>query len=448
MTILYFLIALGLLIFIHELGHFLVAKRNGIGVEAFSLGFGPRLIGIKRGETDYRISGLPLGGYVRMVGEDPEDDRAHDPRAFSAKSAWVRAKVVAAGPIMNLLLCLLLMPIVFLIGRPEPVYLSEAPVLMGVRSESPAAATDLRAGDRVVAVDGDAVERWEEVVNAILLAPGNELAVTVERDGAPHTVTATVGELPGIRGGYLGIEPIFFLGNEATVETVRPNGPADAAGIEEGDRIVRFAGAPVIDWIDLTEKVDAQGGEAASIVVMRDGEEIALTVQPEYDEAHERWLIGISRDRLGDVPMHVRRYGLFGAIGAGMREVGKLMCLTFSVLGRLVTLQLSYKVLGGPIIIAKTSAAAAASGLASFLYFIAFLSLQLAILNVLPIPVLDGGHLVFLGIEGVRRRPLSDRVRGVANQVGFVLLIALMLVVTINDIENIWGVSAWIRKLF
>ena len=194
--------------------------------------------------------------------------------------------------------------------------------------------------------------------------------------------------------------------------------------------------------------MDKNGGAAAPLVVERKGEQRTFSVTPVFDRDHGRWLIGISKDRRSGVPMTVRKYGFWGSIVQGTKENWKLATLTVDVLKRLVTLELSVKVLGGPIIIAKASAMAASSGLADFLYFLAFLSMQLAILNFLPIPVLDGGHLLFLGIEAIRRKPVSVRVRAIADQVGFVLLISLMVLVTYNDIENVWGIRELIRKVF
>jgi len=448
MTIFYFIVALGLLIFVHELGHFIFAKRAGIYVEAFSLGFGPRLFGFRKGETDYRVSLLPLGGYVKMRGEEAGDSGAADPRSFAAKSVWARAKVIIFGPLMNLFLCLILMPVVFMIGRAEPVFLKEAPVVSGVRADSPAAAVGMLPGDRIVSIDGHGVRVWEDVLNRVLLGPGKTVRVAFERDGRMIEKDVDIGELPEIKGGYVGIEPMLFYGNEAKIDGLRSGGPADEAGLKAGDVVVSFAGQRVADWIDLSMQVDRNGGREASIVVEREGERIPLTVTPEFSEDHDRWLIGITKDRKSGVPTIVVRYGFFDAIVAGTKENVKLVGLTFEVLRRLVTLELSYKVLGGPIIIAKVSAAAAASGISDFLYFLAFLSLQLGILNFLPIPVLDGGHLVFLGIEAVRRKPLSVRVRGIADQVGFVMLIALMLLVTYNDIDNVWGIKPLLKKLF
>lgn len=448
-TILFFIIALGLLIFVHELGHFLLAKRAGIKVEEFSFGFGPRLFGIRKGETDYRVSALPFGGYVKMLGEDPTDPLAKDERSFSKKSVWQRTKVVLFGPLMNLFLCFALMPIVFMIGRSQPAFLDKAPVLMGVRDASPAVEAGLKEGDLILSIDGKKVNNWETVLNKILItAPGNKLELEVKRNSSDIIVRPTVGEMPEFRGGYIGIAPMLFLGNEATVDGVMPGRPADEAGLKKGDKVVAINGQPVKDWFDLIEKVDANKGSEATVVVLREGERREFKIIPEYNEDYGRWLIGIRKDRNAGVPMITKRYGPVAAVIKGIQENIKILKLTFTVLKRLVTFKLSYKVLGGPIVIAKTSAAAAASGVSHFFYFLGFLSLQLAIINLLPIPVLDGGHLVFLGIEAVRRKPVSERIRGIATQVGFVLLLSLMLLVTINDIEHVWGIKKLLGKIF
>lgn len=448
MTILYFIIALGALIFVHELGHFILAKRAGIFVEVFSLGFGPRLVGVKIGETDYRICAFPLGGYVKMRGEEPGEEGSSDPRSFAAKGIWARAKVILFGPLMNLFLCLALMPVVYMIGRAEPAYLSQPPVVSAVKADSPAVEAGLKEGDRIVAVDGKKVATWEDVLNKVLLGPRSTLTFTVDRNNKTFESPVNVGELPEIKGGYVGIEPMLFVGSEAKIDGVRAGGAAAEAGLMPGDVVLSVGGKAVNDWLDLTRLVNETGGKETEFVIERDGTRLEKRVTPILSQDFGRYVIGISKDRMSGVPMVVNKYSFTAAIVKGTKENIKLAGLTLDVLKRLLSFKLSYKVLGGPIIIAKTSAAAAASGLASFLYFLSFLSLQLAILNFLPIPVLDGGQLVFLGIEALMRRPLSVRVRLVAHHVGFALLISLMLLVTVNDIDSVWGLRALLHRIF
>lgn len=449
MTILYFIIALGILIFIHELGHFIVAKRARVCVEVFSLGFGPRVFGIKVGETDYRVSLFPLGGYVKMKGEEPDEEGAkEDPRAFSSKSVFTRARIVLWGPLMNFILAFLLMPLVFMIGKPEPAFLHEKPVITDARAGSPAEEAGLIKGDAILSVDGKGVGTWDDVLNKILLSPNRTLTFGIDREGQPMDVPVAVGEIPELKGGYVGIEPMLFVGAEPYVGELKPGGPAEEAGVVKGDLIVSFDGKKVYDWLDLTRMVNDSAGEEAQLVVQRDGETVSMPVKARYNNKFGRYIIGISKDRMSGVPMKVQKYGFVQAVVRGTKENIKLLKLTYDVLKKLFTGNLSFKVIGGPVIIAKASAAAAKTGLANFIYFLAFLSMQLSILNLFPIPVLDGGQLVFLGYEAVLRRPLSVKVRMIAHQVGFVLLISLMLLITINDIDNVWGIRELIKKIF
>ena len=448
MSILFFLIALGLLIFVHELGHFLVAKWSGVRVEEFSLGFGPRLFGFKKGDTDYRISALPLGGYVKMLGEDADGKESQDPRSFAKKSVGKRVLIIACGPFMNVLFAFLIMPMVFFIGRSEPVFLHQEPVVLGVRAESPAAQAGLKKGDVIEAIDGKEVSDWESALNKILISSGSTLDLTIKRGDKTLNKDIKVSEIPQLKGGFVGIEPILFLGNEAVIDGIKTGGPADQGGIKPKDKVLSINGKPVNDWIDMADKVTASQGKKIKIKIERDKKIKQVTVTPEYNESAKRWLIGIVKDRRSGLAMTTVRYGLIDSLVYGAKENIKIISLTFAVLKRLVTLQLSYKVLGGPVIIAKASAAAAASGLSHFLYFLAFLSIQLAIINCLPIPVLDGGHLVFLGVEAIRRKPVSIRVRQTASQIGFILLITLMVVITWNDINRIINIKVWLQKIF
>ncbi|NLD28241.1 MAG: RIP metalloprotease RseP [Myxococcales bacterium] len=448
MTIIYFVITLGILIFIHELGHFIMAKRAGIKVEAFSLGFGPRLLGIKIGETDYRISAFPLGGYVKMLGEDPTDEEATDPRSFSQKSILARGKVVFFGPLMNFVLALVLMPIVFMIGRAEPAYLRESPIIVDVKKDSPAELAGLKKGDLILSIEEEEVATWDDVLSEVVMSPGMELTFVIVRDGEMVERAVSVGELPEIKGGYIGVEPILFIGNEPRVDEVSPGSPAELAGIEAGDLIISADKMAVTNFYDLAAIIHAAGDREIPITVQRGDEEVSISVHPSYSAESKRWVIGISSKRKNSGPVEVVKYNFIDSLVKGGKEAIKLAGLTLDVLYRLLTLQLSYKVLGGPIIIAKVSAEAASVGLANFLYFMAFLSIQLSVLNLLPFPVLDGGHILFLFIEGVRGKPLSERIRSVASQVGFAILITFMLLITLKDIESVWGITSWIKKFF
>ncbi len=453
MTIFYFIIGLGLLIFVHELGHFLFAKFSGIRVERFSLGFGPH-IGKKIGETEYCISALPLGGYVKMSGqEDFEEGEIvplDDPRAFSSKSIWIRLGVVLAGPGMNLVLPFLLMPLVFMVGRQEPKYLRQAPVVLGVQEQSPAEKSGLQKGDVLQSINGKPVAHWREVLNQMSSPGGTVLQLEIQRQGQTlkKELTLSVGK-EGV-GNFSGIEPTLFYDVDPIIGGFGENSPAKAAGMKEEDWVVAVSHQPIRDWNQMSERVNASGGKPLVFTVKRKSGELDLTITPMLNEsspwlqltyalnAPKRYLIGVAK---GMNPEHYEkiRYGFVEAIEKGIHENMVLFGMTFRVLKDLVTLKASVKELGGPIRIAEISAKAAEQGVGNFLFLLAFLSIQLGVLNLLPVPVLDGGHVAFMVYEGVARKPLSMKKRLIAQQVGMVLLLTLMVFVTFNDINSVWG---------
>lgn len=446
MTILYFIIALGILVAIHEWGHFIIAKLSGVGVETFSIGFGPRIVGWRRGETDYRISIIPLGGYVKLVGEDPEDPSvsAYPPEKwFSRKPMRSRLAVVLAGPLMNIILAAVLLPVVFLVGKKELALFQKAPIVVGIMKNSPAAQADLRVGDRLLKVDGVATPDWTRLLEVTAIRPNEEAAIELERDGQPLTKTVRITTDPFSRSqiGYIGIEPQYIVNNEPIIDKVVPGTPAEAAGLREGDRIVGIAGQPVDFWSDLVGVVSTSGGRPLVFNVMRGQSPQTVTVQPIAGPSDKNaWVIGVvKKETPQDVTVH--RYSFTQAASKGWGELKRLTQMTFDVLKRLLSFQLSYKSLGGPIQIAAASGAAAKSGLGEFLYFMAFLSLQLGIMNLLPIPVLDGGHVAFMTVEAVIRREIPARIKMRIIQAGMALLLGLMLLVTLHDVESVWGLN-------
>jgi regulator of sigma E protease len=450
MTILYFILGLGLLIFIHELGHFLVAKANGIRVERFSLGFGPRLIKFQKGETEYCLSALPLGGYVKMTGQEDfgEEEIApvDDPRAFNSKGLMARLSVVLAGPMMNLLLPFLLMPLVFMLGRSEPKFVREAPVVLGVLADSPAAQAGLKAGDRLVAVDGSQVSDWNDVLRLSSRPPGSALTIEWESQGQRRKkeITTTLEEKGA--PGLIGIEPAFFVDMEPVIAEFLPGSPAEQGGVQSGDKISAINGKPIQTWREMSEGVHGSKGKALHLTVQRGAATVQVTLTPNYDEKLKRYVIGVSKASNPNL-FEKHSYGFADAVKKGAQENLALFGLTFKVLKDLVTLKASYKELGGPIRIAQISARAAERGIGNFLYLLAFLSIQLGILNLLPIPVLDGGHVFFMGYEAIARKPLSIKKRLIAQQVGMFLLLTLMVLVTVNDIDAVWGFKDIMERL-
>lgn len=447
-TFIYFILGLGLLVFIHELGHFLVAKWSGIRVEQFSLGFGPKILGFRWGETEYKVSILPLGGYVKMSGEEPEEGAINptlDPRSFAAQPLYKRIATVLAGPVMNLVLAMVLLPLVFLMGRMEPAFLEKPAIVVGVKKDSPAQALKMEKGDQILSIDGYATPTWDEAMQRILVSPDTEVTLKIrsQATGAEEIKKVKLSTAKEGKVGFLGVEPHYFMGNDAIVSSVSPSSPAEKAGVQAKDKIVSIAGQPVENWDDMSEKVAAAEGKPVSVEILRGSEKISLTLTPQYNDAYKKWIIGIAK-AIPEGAVVKRTYGFKEAIEKGTQEFGRLFMLTMEVLKKLFSFQLSYKTLGGPIQIAEATANAAKTGMGDFFYFLSFMSIQLGILNLLPIPVLDGGHFLFMIYEAIRRKPLSVKSRIIAQQVGMVFLFGLMILVTLNDIDTVWG----FKKIF
>lgn len=451
MTILYFVVALGFLVLAHEWGHFIIARKSGITVHKFSIGFGPKLFGFKKGETEYRISLIPLGGYVQLYGEDPLSEAKGDenlakeiassPKAFSNKSLRARMATVVGGPLMNIILALLFMPLAFFIGRTEPAFLEKPPVILGVQKDSPAEAAGLQKGDRIISIGDQTVGTWDVFLNWVMLHPDKQTEVVVERNGVEQKefpLHLSTNKISRQKMGYSGVEPYFFFENDAVVGGVLATGAAASAGVKTGDKILSINGQPVLTWTDMTQKVRESNGSNLILEISREGGPLKIEVTPKYNEAAKAWVMGITQQQNPDHYLK-KRYPMGEAIRKGTLENVKLVRMVGEVVGQLFSFQMSYKALGGPVQIAQATAAAARSGLGDFFYFMAFLSLQLGVMNLLPIPVLDGGHLFFMVIEGIRRKPISLKVKTVTQNIGLVFLLGLMVLVTFNDIDSVWG---------
>ena len=431
-TLISFVIVLGVLIFIHELGHFLVAKFSGVGVEKFSLGFGPKLIGFRKGETEYRVSLLPLGGYVKMVGENPGEevtDRERS-RSFKDQSVLTRGAIVASGPIMNLVLAVILLPLIFIIGINIPGYL-EKPAEIGyvVRDEA-ASRTGLEKGDVIERINGKEIENWEDLLSTLTINPEKELRITVARGGETFVTTLTPGtsDLTGV--GSAGILPPM----EPVIGELSAGYPAEEAGLRPGDVIRAIDGVEITHWAEL-ESFIKDNGEERHLTVSRGSETFEVELTPRYNESSERFLIGVTREE----GMVFRSYGVGESVKKGFVSTYDMAGRLFIVIKGLVVGDYSLKTLGGPIMIAQVAGRAAEEGLVDLLSLVAFLSLQLGIINLFPIPVLDGGHIMFLLVELVKGKPLSEKFLGIAHQVGIALIVTLMVLVTYNDIFRIFG---------
>ena len=429
-TVLSFIIVLGVLVLVHELGHFLVAKFLGVGVERFSIGYPPKMFGFRRGETEYCVSWIPLGGYVKMFGEAPGEEEKHtdDPKMFNGRPPLQRAGIILAGPLMNLVLAFVLMPVVFMIGMQIPVAM-EQPVEIGwVLPDSPADNAGLQKGDRVVRFEDRDTKTWSEFLVFSSDLYGKEVPLDVLRNGEKISVVLDARSLK--KGGHLGFMPPM----DPVIGSLAPGYPAEEAGLLKGDRIVSVGGLPVSDWNEMALIIHNSPDKPITLQFERGGKALSVKVTPRNDPDSGRGLVGISPE----TETELRKFPLTEAIAKGFERNVQLLGMTFAFVGDLLTFKASIKMLGGPIMIFQVTGEAARTGLSEFIAFMAFLSLQLGILNLFPIPVLDGGHIFFLLVEGVIGRPVEPQYREMAQRVGFLLLILLILVVSYNDIARIF----------
>ena len=441
----WFLVVLGILVAFHELGHFLAARWVGVKVLKFSLGFGPKLLGRQVGETEYLVSAIPLGGYVKLFGEDeaeaitPEDRK----RSFVHQNLWGKVLIVAAGPGFNFILAYLIFAAWLSTGYtlPVPSFKDIAPVLEAVAPDSPAAKAGLMVGDQIKKIDGRDIATRVELLDAAAKGKGAPLTLEVLRDGRIETltvtpVTSTAQNPKGDETGYyLGIEEIPPVVNE-----VVPGKPAAAAGFKEGDRVLSIDGALIHTWTQMTALVKDSPGKTLQVDVLRDGHRVSLSVTP----AAESTTVNGQPAQVGKIGIAgpdrslMKSATALGAIYNGLEATWKWTELTIVGLYKMIVGDISSKNIGGPLTIAKISGEAAAQGPANVIFLIALLSINLGVLNLLPIPILDGGHLLFFLIEGILRKPLGERQRELAQQVGLVLLVGVMIFAFWNDLERIF----------
>lgn len=432
------ILMLGVLVFIHELGHFVVAKMCGVKVLKFSLGFGPKLASRQHGETIYQICAIPLGGYVQMLGEgsgDNGEDNELDPedkeRSFAEKPVGKRLAIVSAGPIMNLVLPFLILPITFMVGIQMPTYLEEPACVGYVVPESNAAKAGFVAGDCVVSVNLDPVESWNDTNKTFVGQAGNALIFDVERDGKSVQLS-----IPAENDSLEGMQALGLLPRqEARIGGMAADMPAAKAGIVEGDVILKIADHDISSWYDLRTVIQEIKAQTVPVLLDRDGEQITVDLTPKQREPGGVYLIGIA-------PQHQNKtisYGFTDSIREGAKRTWELIELTVIFVQKLFTGSVSAKNIGGPITVVQVAGQAAQTDLSAILSVLAFISIQLGILNLLPIPILDGGHILFYGIELIIRRPLSFRVREISQQLGMAMLLMLMVLAFYNDIVRLWG---------
>jgi regulator of sigma E protease len=442
-TIIVALVTLGLLVTIHEFGHYWVARRCGVKVLRFSIGFGTPLWRRQNREgTEFTLAAIPLGGYVKMLDEREGDvDIADAPYAFNRQSVWARIAVVAAGPLANFLLAIVVFWALFLQGERGLV-----PVVGEVLPETPADLAGLEVGQEIVSIDGRETPTVSALNLRLLSRLGESGAITVGvrypnsdvvyESEAPIERWLAGDEQPDLMAG-LGIA-LDRIPVPPVLEAVVPEAPADRAGFLAGDRVVSADGQPMSEWVDWVDYVRARPGELIDVVVARDGLELTLPLTPERvgqgDDAYGSVGMQVVVPEIPESRLRAFNRGPIESLLAAADRTGDLIVFTFESMWKMLQGLISPKNLSGPITIAQVAASSAESGLSSWLGFLALLSVSLGALNLLPIPVLDGGHLLFYGVEALTGRPVPEKIQVVGYQVGLALVLSIMGFALYNDL--------------
>jgi regulator of sigma E protease len=422
---------LGFMILIHEFGHYAVAKLLGVRVEQFAIGFGKRLIGFRKGETDYRINAIPLGGYVKMSGENPMDQHTEDPREFLNHSRWHRFLIAIAGPAMNILLAIFLLTIVYMVHYEYPTYLDKPAVIDGVRPGSPAAQAGLRSGDRIVKVDGIENPTWEQLEPREWLSPNQPLTVSVQRGEQVFSKTIIPKAVTSSEVGSAG----WFPENSVVVGRVEPDLPAAKAGIKEDDRIVAVNGQAVHSLESVIDSLQETKEQPVEVTVLRNGQTLQFRMAPVLtkteDPNEQRYRLGFSNK--GEIKVTTLPFTKALRLSLDRNRQYSMMILELAK--KLVERKISLRAVSGPIGIAQEAGyAAQQKGWTPLMELTAGISLNLGIFNLLPIPILDGGVILFLLIEGLMRRDISMNIKERVYQAAFVFLVLFAVMVIYNDL--------------
>ena len=451
-SILAFIVAIGVLVAVHEWGHYIVARLLGVKVLRFSVGFGKPLITRRAGpdQTEYCLAAIPLGGYVKLLDEREGQVAAADVgRAFNRQPIWSRIAILAAGPVMNFIFAILAYWTMFVVGVP-----GVQPIVGAIAPDSIAAEAGLEERDRIIAMGGQPVATWEgatlALIDAMLTDP--RVAIEVRRsDGGNERLQLELGDRvseltePGMLFAGLGLEP-FIPDYPAVLGDISPGGAAEAAGLLAGDRILNANGVTIASWTAWVELISGTTpGDLLDVVVERNGEQLLVPVivgQRELDDGSVIGFLGtapqIPEDLYADYAAE-QRYSITRALPAAVERTWSMSILTIRMVGRMVTGDVSVKNISGPINIAQYAGYSASIGVASFLRFLAIVSLSLGILNLLPIPVLDGGQIVYQAAEAIKGRPLSERAQLVGQQIGIVLLMLMMSFAFYNDLNRFFS---------
>jgi regulator of sigma E protease len=432
-TLLAFAFVLGVLVFVHELGHFMMARWHGVRVLTFSLGFGPKLLKVKRGDTEYAISAVPLGGYVKMAGENPEDQRTGSSDEFLSKTKWQRFQILIMGPLMNLGLAVVLMAIVLMQGAQVPSY-QDKPVVIGkVEAGSAGERAGLQPGDLVLAVGDESVPTWDKFLLTIGTKAERDVQLRVLRDGREQRILVRPASQGRFEVGDLGVLPDVY----PSVDGIIAGSPAEQVGLQRGDVILAINNERMVFSQDVAQAISKNPDVPVQIRIRRGGTEQDVTVTPRKEGDLVRIGINIANETVTFQPTPLEAFGL--SIQRNIEFAG----LILKTLWGLVVGDTSPRQLMGPVGIAQLSGESAEAGWIALFTLMASISLNLGLLNLMPVPVLDGGHILIMGLEAIARRDFSLQVKEKMFLVGFVLLMALMVTVIYNDLTRI----SWIERL-
>ena len=432
-NVIWLLVLIGVMILIHELGHFWAARYFNVGVEVFSFGFGPRLFGFRRGETDYRFSLILFGGYVKMMGEQPGDEGSADPRGFMGKPKWQRLSIAFAGPFMNIVLAVGLLTGLFTVKFQKLAEPEQRGVIGHIVKDSAADKAGLREGDRIVALDGEKNPSWDDIAIKEISGAYHTMRLTVERNGSQieAAVTPILDDRSGV--GYAG----WSEKGEIQVGRLSPGMPAEKAGLKKGDLMLTVNRQPINSRFKLQEVIKQANGKPVELRISRDGKEETLAIQPVFSnlDGQGRWMIGVEPDQ--KLNIITTKLSLPEAFAESVRQNIKGASLIFQFLKGILEHRMSAKQLSGPIGIAQLSGEAAREGPSAFVHLMSMVSLNLAIFNLLPVPILDGGVILLLLVEMLIGRDLSMPVKEAVIKVGFVFLMVVTVFALYNDISKI-----------
>ena len=426
-------VVLGFMILIHEFGHYAAAKLLGVRVEQFAIGFGKRLIGFRKGETDYRINLLPLGGYVKMSGENPMDERSGDPGEFMSHPRWHRFLIAIAGPSMNILLAIGLLTVVYMVHYESAVYLDQPAVVDGLRTDSPAAKAGIQPGDRIVKVEDIENPTWEQLQPRVWLSPNQPLIVTIKRGDQLMQKTVVPTAVTTSEVGSAG----WYPRESVIVGKLDHNMPAAQAGIQEGDKIVALNGQPLLSIENMIEKLQEVKDQPIDLTVMREGAtmdfHMRAVLSPTEDPKEQRYRLGF----VNKGETKVTRLPFAEALLLSLNENRRDSLMILELAKKIFQRKISMKAVSGPIGIAQDAGyAAQQKGWTPLMELTAAISLNLGIFNLLPIPILDGGVIMLLFVEGLMRRDINIRVKERIYQAAFVFLVLFAVMVIFNDLAK------------